>query len=38
MRVLYHPAARLASAPFFYLPNLVLRGPLVVTTAKKIAG
>jgi SAM-dependent methyltransferase len=37
MWLLYHPAARLASAPFFYLPNLVLRGPLVVTTARKSA-
>ena len=34
-RILYHPMARLASAPFFYLPTLTLRGPLLVTTVQK---
>ncbi|MFN8491991.1 MAG: class I SAM-dependent methyltransferase [Caldilineaceae bacterium] len=35
VKILYHPVSRLISAPFFYLPNLALRGPLLVTTAKK---
>lgn len=35
-RILYHPLARLASAPFFYLPTLIMRGPLLVTTAQKV--
>ena len=34
-RALYHPAARLASAPIFFLPSRTLRGPLLVTTAQK---
>lgn len=35
MWLLYHPIARLLSAPFFAIPNLGLNGPLLVTTAKK---
>jgi SAM-dependent methyltransferase len=35
MKVLYHPAARLVSAPFFYLSSLGLRSPLMVVTAAK---
>ncbi len=34
-RALYHPVARLASAPLFFLPSRTLRGPLLVTTAQK---
>ncbi|MCB9139541.1 MAG: class I SAM-dependent methyltransferase [Caldilineaceae bacterium] len=34
-RLLYHPATRLASAPFFLLPSMTGRGPLLVTTARK---
>jgi len=33
--LLYHPIARLISAPFFYLPNFALRGPILVTLSKK---
>jgi SAM-dependent methyltransferase len=36
MRILYHPVARLASAPLFYIPSLLQRGPLLVTTARKV--
>lgn len=32
---LYHPLARLISAPLFSLPTLFKTGPLVVTTARK---
>lgn len=35
MRLLYHPLARLASAPLFYIPSQLQRGPLLVTTARK---
>lgn len=34
--VLYHPIMRLMSAPFFYVSGLTLRGPLLVTTARKV--
>jgi SAM-dependent methyltransferase len=34
-RLLYHPLARLASAPLFYIPSLIKRGPLLVTLAQK---
>jgi SAM-dependent methyltransferase len=34
-RILYHPLARLASAPLFYLSSHTLRGPLLVTVARK---
>ncbi len=34
-RMLYHPAARLASAPFFWIPSVLKRGPLMVVTARK---
>ena len=37
LRGLRHPAARLASAPFFYLPAQRLKGSLLVTTARKAA-
>jgi SAM-dependent methyltransferase len=30
-----HPLARLVSAPIFFLPNLIRRGPLLVTIARK---
>jgi 2-polyprenyl-3-methyl-5-hydroxy-6-metoxy-1,4-benzoquinol methylase len=36
MKVLYHPVARLLSAPLFYLVSLTLRGPLLVTIARKV--
>lgn len=32
---LYHPIMRLITAPFFYLSGLGLKGPLLVTVAKK---
>jgi SAM-dependent methyltransferase len=35
MKALYHPLARLVSAPFFSIPTLFKTGPLVVTTARK---
>lgn len=35
MRALEHPAARLLTAPLFYLAGLGLRGPLVTVTARK---
>ncbi len=35
MKMLYHPIARLISAPFFYLAGLGLRSPLMVVTAAK---
>ena len=35
MGLLYHPVARLLSAPFFSIPTLFKTGPLVVTTARK---
>lgn len=35
-KLLYHPLARLISAPFFYLVSMTLRGPLLVTVARKI--
>jgi len=35
-RVLYHPLARLLSAPLFYLISLTRRGPLLVTIARKV--
>jgi len=34
-RILYHPMARLLSAPFFFIPSQLRRGPLLVTTAHK---
>lgn len=34
-RLLYHPAARILSVPFFYIPSQLRRGPLIVTTARK---
>lgn len=34
-RVLYHPMTRLATAPFFFVFNFGLRGPVLVTTARK---
>jgi len=34
-QILYHPAARLASAPFFWTPSVLKRGPLMVVTARK---
>jgi len=34
-RMLYHPVARLITVPFFYLVSLTLRGPLLVTVARK---
>ena len=33
--VLYHPFARIASAPFFYIPSMLQRGPLIVVVAQK---
>jgi len=35
-KLLYHPLARLASAPLFYLGSMTLRGPLLVTVARKV--
>lgn len=35
MRILYHPIARLATAPFFFLLNFAMRGPILVTLARK---
>lgn len=35
-RMLYHPLARIASVPVFYIPSMLQRGPLVVTTAQKL--
>ncbi len=35
MKLLYHPAARLLSAPIFYLASLGLKSPLMVVTAAK---
>jgi predicted SAM-dependent methyltransferase len=32
--LLYHPLTRLATAPFFYVFNFGLRGPVLVTTAR----
>jgi 2-polyprenyl-3-methyl-5-hydroxy-6-metoxy-1,4-benzoquinol methylase len=37
LRVLYHPAFRLLSAPIFLLASANLRGPLLVATAQKAA-
>lgn len=34
-RLLYHPLTRIATAPLFYLPSQLVRGPLVVTVADK---
>lgn len=34
-KLLYHPVARLASAPLFYLVSSTRRGPLLVTVARK---
>lgn len=34
-RILYHPVARLLTVPLFYLVSLTLRGPLLVTVARK---
>jgi len=34
-RALYHPIARLISAPFFWAPSVLKRGPLMVVTARK---
>jgi 2-polyprenyl-3-methyl-5-hydroxy-6-metoxy-1,4-benzoquinol methylase len=34
-RLLNHPIARVASAPLFYIPSLLRRGPLLVTIAQK---
>ena len=34
-RLLYHPVTRLVTAPFFYFTNFGLRGPALVTTARK---
>jgi len=34
-RVLFHPLVRIASAPIFYVPSAMQRGPLLVTTAQK---
>ncbi len=34
--ILYAPITRLASAPFFMAPNWIGRGPLLVTTARKV--
>lgn len=35
-KLLYHPLLRLVSVPLFYLPTLALRGPSLVTTARKV--
>lgn len=35
LRLLYHPLSRLISAPLFFIPSQLGRGPLVVTTAQK---
>lgn len=35
-KLLYHPLARLISAPLFYLVSLTRRGPLLVTVARKV--
>lgn len=35
-KLLYHPVARLVSAPLFYLVSLTRRGPLLVTVARKV--
>jgi SAM-dependent methyltransferase len=35
LKTLYHPIARLISAPFFYLASYGLRSPLMVVTAAK---
>lgn len=34
-RVLYHPLARLVSAPIFWAPSALKRGPLMVVSARK---
>lgn len=34
-RLLYHPLVRLMTAPFFFFTNFGLRGPALVTTARK---
>lgn len=34
-RILYHPLARIASAPLFWIPSILKRGPLMVLTARK---
>ena len=34
--LLYHPAARLVSAPVFYVPAVLRRGTMLVTTAQKV--
>jgi SAM-dependent methyltransferase len=34
-RIMYHPLMRLASAPFFYIYGLGLKGPLLTMTAMK---
>ncbi|MCE7984234.1 MAG: class I SAM-dependent methyltransferase [Caldilinea sp. CFX5] len=36
MKLLYHPVARLLSAPLFYLVSMTRRGPLLVTVARKV--
>jgi 2-polyprenyl-3-methyl-5-hydroxy-6-metoxy-1,4-benzoquinol methylase len=36
-RLLYHPVARVASAPLFYIPSQIKRGPLLVTVSRKPA-
>lgn len=35
LNILYHPILRVLSAPLFYLPNIGLRGPLLITIAKR---
>lgn len=36
MKALYHPVARLLSAPLFYVVSFTRRGPLLVTVARKV--
>lgn len=35
LKVLYHPICRLLSVPFFYVPALIGKGPLLVAVAQK---
>ncbi|MCC6165591.1 MAG: class I SAM-dependent methyltransferase [Caldilineaceae bacterium] len=37
LRLLHHPVMRLLSAPIFFWPSRILRGPVLVTTASKNA-
>ncbi len=34
-KILYNPIARLISVPVFYIPSVLRRGPMIVTTARK---